>query len=517
MKLAAIDIGSNSIHMIIARIDGDGTIEIIDRLKEMARLGEETLATGYLSEAAQERGLDTLRRFKALCEGHRVDDIVAVATSATREARNGTNFIARVADECDIHARIIDGIEEGRYIYLGAREMHDFGGQRALIIDIGGGSVEFIIADRRREYLIRSLRLGVRRLRDSFLSGEGIPDPAEVEALQAHVRQRMDYHLRTIRKRGFDSLIATSGTAGALARLTRALAPWDATENPEFVPRDAFFSAVDQLVQMSASDREQVAAIDERRRDSIVHGAILLRTLVEIFGANGFTLVDGALREGLLVDYLETNRPGLRLAHDVPDPRRRSVLLLARRLYPYHGHSRHVAQLALRLFDETQSLHKRSLIEREWLDFAALLHNVGTAIHRSSHHKHSLYIIQHADLVGFSPRERLLVANIARYHRRGAPKSRHIEYMALDPPDREIVKALSSLLRIANALDRGRRGNVTSVRCTLHADRVVVHVHAHSDPALEIRTASEQATHFEAVFGRRLEFDVVEATPHARA
>ncbi|TVQ97283.1 MAG: Ppx/GppA family phosphatase [Deltaproteobacteria bacterium] len=510
MKLAAVDIGSNSVHMIIARIDGDGNIEIIDRLKEMVRLGEETLATGYLSEAAQERGLGALRRFRALADGHRVEEIIAVATSATREARNGAQFIARVADECDIHARIIDGVEEGRYIYLGAREVHDFGQHRALIIDIGGGSVELIIADRRREYLIRSLKLGVRRLRDLFLSGDETPDADEVEALQSHIRTRMDYSLRSIRKRQHDTLLATSGTAGALARLTRELAPWNEAPRPGFVPREHFRAAVEQLLRMDAHERASLSSIDERRRDSIVHGAVLLRTLVELFGNDGFTIVDGALREGLLVDYIENNRPGLRLADEIPDPRRRSVLLLARRLYPYQGHSRHVAQLALRLFDETASLHRRSLIEREWLDFAALLHNVGTAINRSAHNKHSLYIIQNADLAAFSPRERSIVANIARYHRRSAPKSRHPEYMELDPPDRERVKELSAILRIANALDRGRRGNVTSLRCTIDDQRVRIAVSAHTDPSLEMHTASEQARHFEDVFGRRVLLEVVD-------
>ena len=177
MKLAAIDIGSNSIHMIVAHMDASGALEIVDRAKSMVGLGSETLATGYLSEAAQERGLAALKEFKQLADRHRVDDIIAVATSATREARNGNNFITRVRDECGIHAKIISGREEGRLIYLGAREVFDFGSRKALIVDLGGGSLELILADQRREYVVKSLKLGVRRLKDRFLPSDPADSP----------------------------------------------------------------------------------------------------------------------------------------------------------------------------------------------------------------------------------------------------------------------------------------------------------------------------------------------------
>lgn len=500
MRLAAIDIGSNSIHMIIARIDGDGNIKVIDRIKDMARLGEETLSTGYLSEEAQERGLTVLRQYKALADAHQVDDILAVATSATREARNGAEFIERVRESCDIPARIIDGVEEGHYIYLGAREVYDFGNRRALLVDIGGGSVEFIVADRRRPFLIKSLRLGVRRLKDRFM-GTVPPPPEEVEELTLHVRNRLESIARAVRKRGFEHVVATSGTALTLARLVFAHAGIPMPSESVFVPLPLFEDYIQHLLRLDAQARQAIEGVDDRRRDTLLHGALLLRTTLEFFGAEGFTTCDGALREGLIVDYLEQNRSGVMLREEVPDPRRRSVLILSRRLIDTPGHCQHVARLALRLFDDLQSLHRLSMVERELLDFASLLHSCGQIVSRSGHHKHALYILRNAELTGFTPRERNIVANVARYHRRGAPKARHLEFMELEPRDREIVKKLSALLRIANALDRGRQGNVAHLEARLVEGRVEVQVRAHTDIGLEINKVREQEPYFEATFG----------------
>lgn len=512
MKLAAIDIGSNSIHMIVARIDGDGSIDVIDRHKIMARLGEETLTTGYLSEAAQERGLSALREFAVIAEGYGVDDVIAVATSATREARNGADFIRRVEDETGIRARIISGVEEGRLIYLGTREVYAFGRDRALIIDIGGGSVEFILADQRREYLVKSLKLGVRRLKDMFF--EELPlDPERLEAASQHIRVQSEAVVQAVRKRGFETLLATSGTANALARLTASLAgPLDPAE-PNRVPRDAFLTAVDRAVAMGADELIDLAPIDDRRRDTILPGAILMRTFVEFFGVPDFLYVDAALREGMIVEYLERNRPQLRLADEVPDPRRRSVLLLAGRFYTSTAHAHTVAAIAVRVFDDLADQLRMPRDARQWLEYAAILHNVGYAIHRSAHHKHSQYIIEHGDLSGFTEREQLIMSNIARYHRRSAPKSSHEPYMRLGPDDRDVVKQLSAVLRIANALDRGKRGVVTAVRASVDGNALDIRFGAIDDAAVEHTSLEDQAQYVYRMLGLRLRAELDDDLP----
>ncbi|MCB9507177.1 MAG: Ppx/GppA family phosphatase [Myxococcales bacterium] len=505
MKLAAIDIGSNSIHMIVAEIDGEGNFAIIDRQKEMARLGERSLSDGALTPEAMQRGIDALTNFKRVADGYRVADVIGVATSAVRESRNGQEFIDRVREECGIDARIIEGIEEGRLIYLGAREVFDFGGRRALIVDIGGGSVEFILADRRREYIVHSLKLGVRRLHEQFLPSDP-PTAAELDALRSHVRSKVEFVVRAVRKRGFDLVLGTSGTARALARATAARTGGsDVT-----VPRRDLAATVAAFAAVTADERGSLPGVDDKRRDAILEGGVLLQTILESFGGDAFTYCDAALREGMIIDYLERNRPGLRMMDAIPDPRRRAVLLFARRLTPNFAHVEQVARLATRLFDELAPLHGLGAPARDLLEYAALLHDVGHAIGGSAHHKHTLYIVQNAELAGFSERERLIVANIARYHRRSVPRPRHPEFERLDKPDRDLVIALSTLLRVANALDRGHYGNVHSIACSIEPDTVRVRIGAQVEPDVEVRAAESKSHHFEQLWNRRL---IVEAAP----
>lgn len=500
MKLAAIDIGSNSVHMIVAEIDGDGNFEVIARQKEMVRLGERSLADGFLNAEAQERGIRALTEFKKTADGYGVSDIIAYATSATREARNGQEFIDRVRDEIGIHARIIEGTEEGRLIYLGAREVFDFGSRRAMIIDIGGGSVEFILADQRREYLVNSLKLGVRRLHESFLPSDP-PKKEELDALRSHIRSKVEHVVRKSRRRGYDVVLGSSGTAKVLARITAG----HTGNTTTFTAREDLAKTVEILSGLSSAERGAVPGVDDKRRDAILEGALLMLTLLESFGADGFDYCDAALREGMIIDYLERNRPGLRMMQSVSDPRRRSVVLFAKRMYASMAHVEHVAALSVRIFDGLARLHQLPAAYREILEYAALLHDVGRAVSSSAHHKHTLYIVEHADIVGFSDRERSLIANIGRYHRRSIPKERHVEWMGLEPTDREIVVVLSTILRLANALDRGHQGNAVGVRCEFDAERVLIEFDTHGPADVELRAIERKEHHIERVFGRKLE------------
>ena len=499
MKLAAIDIGSNSIHMIVAEIDGDGNFDIIAREKEMARLGERSLVEGVLDEDAQQRGLDALEMFKRTADSFGVADIIAYATSATREARNGQAFIDRISGEVGIHARIIEGTEEGRLIYLGAREVFDFGSRKAMIIDIGGGSVEFILADRRREYLVFSLKLGVRRLHEAFLHSDP-PTVEEMEELRTHIRRKVEYIVRKTRRRGVDVVLGSSGTARVLAEITSGISG----RGTEFTSRDDLQATVDLLSSLPAAERGLVAGVDDKRRDAILEGAVLMLTLIESFGADGFEYCDAALREGMIIDYLERNRPGLRMMQSIPDPGRRSVLLFAKRIYNSMAHVEHVAALAVRLFDDLARMHQLPTSCRDLLEFSALLHDVGRAVSASAHHKHTLYLVQNADLAGFSMREQAVIANVARYHRRSIPRPRHTEWMALSDDDRELVVTLSTLLRLAAALDRGHQGNVAGMRAEFDDEAVTIVIETHGPGDVELRAVEGRAHHVERVFGRSL-------------
>jgi exopolyphosphatase/guanosine-5'-triphosphate,3'-diphosphate pyrophosphatase len=496
MKLAAIDIGSNSIHMIVARIDGEGSFDIIAREKEMVRLGERSLAEGVLGEDAQRRGLDTLANFRKIAEGYGVSEIIANATSAVRESRNGPDFIDRVRDEAGVDARIIEGVEEGRLIYLGVREVFDFGARRALIIDIGGGSVELVLADQRREYIVRSLKLGVRRLHDTFLHRDP-PAKADLDALRAHVRATVAPVVEAVAHRGFDVVLGTSGTARALAKITATRTGGSETH----VSRTELGRTVASLAKMTAEERAQAPGIDDKRRDAILEGAILMHTLLDAFGARGFDYCDAALREGMIIDYLERNRPGLRMAMNVADPRRRSVLQFARRLYDSTAHAEQVARIAVRLFDDLQQLHGLDPRWRELLEYGAYLHDIGRVVASSAHHKHTLYLIKHADLAGFTETEQLVVANIARYHRRSIPRSRHADWTALSVEDREGVVRASTLLRLAKALDFGRQGTVRGLDASFDSGHLRIAFDAFAPPDVELRALERKAHHIPRVFG----------------
>lgn len=510
MKLAAIDIGSNSFHMIIARISSDGQLEVIDRTKEMVRLGERTLVDGYIAEAAQDRGLDALRRFRRLADSHGVDDIIAVATSATREARNGRDFMARVEAECGIRGHVISGEEEGRLIYLGTREVYDFGSRKALIIDIGGGSVEIVLGERRRALIVRSFRLGVRRLHEAFLPSDPTTDD-EMDALRAHVRRTVAPLVEQVRALGFDSILATSGTARVLSQIASA-ALGTSTER---LTQDELAQTVSLLARMSHEDRAGVSGLDDKRRDAIVEGALLLHTLIDAFGGTGYEVCDAALREGMIVDYLERNRIGLQIAAGTSDPRRRSVALLSRRLSDSDQHPAQVAVLAGRLFDDLLPLHAGTPEERAFVEFAGLLHDVGRVVAHSGFHRHTQYIIEHADLHGFTIEERGFLAALARYHRRSMPKARHEGFMALSATRQARVRVLSVLLRLANSLDRGYRGNVTALSARLEDDHVALHFRTDGDPSLEVASLLRHVDVVQSAWGRSLTLvpDSADAVP----
>lgn len=499
MKLAAIDIGSNSFHMIVARIGSDGELEIIDRTKEMVRLGARSLVDGYISEAAQERGIDALRRFRRLADNHGVDDIIAVATSATREARNGRDFMQRVEQECGIRGRVIPGDEEGRLIYLGTREVFDFGSRKALIIDIGGGSVEIVLGERRRPLIVRSFRLGVRRLHEEFLPSTP-PTEDEIAALRAHVRTTVEPLAALVRAQGFDVVLGTSGTARVLTQIGNL----NLGASAEGLTLDELGRVIDYLAPLDDQAREQVPGLDDKRRDAIVEGAILLHELIRTFGGDRYRVCDAALREGMIVDYLEHHRLGVRLLDEQGDPRRRSILMLQKRLSDSAEHPAHVARLALRLFDDLGALHEGTDDERDLVEYAGLVHDVGRIVSHSGFHRHTLYILQHADLNGFSSEERLLLANLARYHRRSAPKSRHDAFAALSGRLQKRVRLLAVLLRLANSLDRGYQGNVIALTATLSDDQVELRFQTRNDPSLEVASLLRHTSIVESEWGRRL-------------
>jgi exopolyphosphatase/guanosine-5'-triphosphate,3'-diphosphate pyrophosphatase len=504
MRIAAIDLGSNSLHMVLVDIDQAGTFRVVGREKEMVRLGERGLGKGRLSAAAMKRAEEVLRKYKRLTQSARADKVLAVATSAVREARNGEDFLERIGRELDIWPRAIAGEEEARLIYLAALHSIHLEGRRALVVDIGGGSVELALGRGDALGLAVSEKIGVLRMSEEFVQSDPISTRHD-SRLVKHLDRVLKPHVAAVRAEGFDTVIGTSGTVLALG----ALALERGGEVPDTlhhatVAASEIHSLRKWLSAMDVKARLKVPGLDESRADIIVAGAIILDTLLQRLGARELVLCEWALREGLLLDYIHQHPRTLARAEAYPDVRRRSVIGLAERCGYHARHARKVSQLALELFDGTARRHQLGADHRSLLEYAALLHDIGHHISYLGHHKHTYYLIKNGGLRGFTPREVEVVANVARYHRRTPPRKKHPAFAALPREDRRAVEVMSAHLRLADALDRSHRQVVKGLSVRSRGGLLRVQAHATGDASLELWGAPRRAE----LLARVLDMDV---------
>jgi exopolyphosphatase / guanosine-5'-triphosphate,3'-diphosphate pyrophosphatase len=503
MRIAAVDIGTNSVHMIVARVHPRGRFEIVDSQKEMVRLGRGGLTEGFLMQDAQDRAIAALHRMYKLAKVKGVEEVVAVATSAVREASNGGEFLQRIMDEVGLRVQVIQGQEEARLIYLGVREAQDFKSERALLIDIGGGSVEITLATRESPLMMKSLKLGVARLKEMFISKDPFP-PRELRALQSHVRtQLMPVKNQVTALRGFARVIGTSGTILNLAAMANA------REGHDFDSKDGLTLAHKSLKSLAKvlaatteKSRPKLPEFDPKRAELTVVGAVLLEEIFDVLGVKVLTTCDRALREGVILDYIEKHRPDLLLEESETDTRRRSARALLARYHGNEAHADRVVKMALQLFDATKSLHRLPDEDREILALGGLLHDVGYHISEEQHHKHTFYLITQSRMAGFTAATQLFVALLGRYHRKGKPKLEHGEYAALSPLDRRRLKILASFLKMADGLDRSHAGVVKKLAAKLEPKRLKLTVSSDEDPELEIWAASRNSDLFTEVFSR---------------
>jgi exopolyphosphatase / guanosine-5'-triphosphate,3'-diphosphate pyrophosphatase len=512
MRLAAIDIGTNSVHMIVVRVRPDLSFEVIDREKAMVRLGAGGLDGRALTAEAMASALQALSKFKRLAESHGVDEILAAATSATREARNGGEFLARILRETGIRARVIAGPEEARLIHQAAMYGVDVGSGRGVVIDIGGGSVEITLGTSTSIQLARSFKIGVIRLTERFVKSDPLSGRDE-RKLSKQIRSDIDRHCEQIAAVGFDRVIGTSGTILSIG----TVAATAARGTPPTDLRNLRVSAKQirrlrkDVVALDLEQRLAIPGMDPRRADLVVAGSVLLDTILRRLGAEELTLCDLALREGLVLDYIRRNRRQIAQVDRIPDVRRRSTIELAERCNYYAEHAQQVARLSLALFDQTRAIHALTDREREWLEYAAMMHDLGVHISYERHHRHSYYLIKNGDLRGFSPDEIEVIALIARYHRRGTPKRSHEEYAGLDAPRRRAVRTLASILRVAESLDRSHAQVISAVDLRDRGEDVVLQVHTAGDAELELWAAVRHCEPFARAIGRQVHVELAAA------
>jgi exopolyphosphatase/guanosine-5'-triphosphate,3'-diphosphate pyrophosphatase len=517
MRIAAIDIGSNSFHMVIVE-SRSGGFHVIDREKEMVRLGERTLSRGRLSAASMRRGLDALREYKRLADMHGVDKLLVVATSAVREAANGEDFLERVGGEIGFYPQVVSGEEEARLIYLAALHSVNLEGRRTLVVDIGGGSVELAMGAGPQVEWAVSEKLGVLRMTERFVHSDPLAARDE-RRLAGYVREYMEPHAARARDEGFDLVVGTSGTALALGAMATEAGTLPESLHHLTVPATALHSLRRRLVGTTLKGRRRLPLMDERRADIIVAGAIVLDEILDALKAKEIVLCEWALREGLLLDYLTGHKRAVARAEAYPDVRRRSVVALAERCHFHEAHARQVAALALGLFDATVARHRLQAPERSLLEYAALLHDIGRHISYPDRHRHTEYLVRNGGLRGFDPREIEIMALVGRYHRRGVPRKKNVAFATLARPDREAVRVMAGLLRLADALDRSHRGVVKAVAVSETSRGLRLRCEVEGDAGLEQWASGRRVDLLERTLDRAIQVDFapVAAVPSMRA
>ncbi len=510
MRIAAIDIGTNSIHMIVCRIRPDLSFEVVDREKEMVRLGAGGLEGRQLTETSMALAMQTLSKFRRLAESHAVDEIIAAATSAVREAINGADFMAEVHRQVGIRVRVISGAEEARLIHQAALYATGTGPKRAVVIDIGGGSTEITLGTSARMSLGRSFKLGAIRLTERFVKSDPLSGRDERQ-LERYVERETRSFIKQVVRRGFDRVIGTSGTVLALGAMAAGTSAQRDIRNLRVEARD-LHKLRKTMTRLPLKDRLTMRGLDPQRADLIVAGAVLLDTLIGALETEHLTLCDFALREGLVLDYVQKNQAHIRKVDRYPDVRRRSVIELGERCNYLAEHAQQVARLALALFDGTRDEHKLGAREREWLEYGCLLHDIGVHISYERHHKHSYYLVKHGDLRGFAPDEIEIIALVARYHRQVQPRKSHEGYRDLERQQRKTVRTLAAFVRLAEGLDRSHSQIVSAVRVSRAGGALTVRLRSAGDPDLEIWAARRHAAALSEALETDIQFEPVSST-----
>ncbi len=516
MKIAAIDVGSNSIKLVVVDAAASDSFAVLAREKDMVRLGHDTLQQGRLSSAAIERASDCIRRFRSIAEARGAEEILAVATASVREARNSTEFIRQVERKTGIPVQVLSAIEESRLIGLAAARGCDGAGSSLINVDIGGGSTEISLMRDGAPANLFSVKLGAIGLTERFI-GTDPPKPKEVRALKDEVRGALERPARELNGARWQQATGTSGTIlaiGTALRLhsQRSKDPQEEGARPagDEIELSRLTQFNSRMAEMSTAERRAMPGVSVQRSEIIVAGGQILEGAMVALKIDSLRTCGWALREGVLIDRLreielESDPP----ASDLADYRLRGVHAVGRRFGYEEAHAHQVSRFAESLFDYLCRSNLSSNLNRHrrtMLSAAALLHDIGYHIAHESHHKHSLYLIRNSELTGFSEAERDVIAHVARYHRGSEPKERHDSFAALNQTDQDTVTSLAAILRIADALDRRHDNRVSDLRCVRNGRLVQVELFSTANCDREIFAAEQKCALFERVFNCRLTF-----------
>lgn len=510
MKLAAIDIGSNSIKLAVVDAAASDSFAVLAREKESVRLGHETLTEGFLSASAIERAADCVKRFRSIAEARGAERVLAIATASVREASNAGEFIRELERITGVRVEVLSGVEEARLIGLAASSGCGVPDAPLVNLDIGGGSTEISLMRGGIPLALNSVKLGAVGLTERYLAADP-PKGKELRALREQVRAALERPARELRGASWQRATGTSGTIIAIGEALRAR---DAKHKPEQGAQPAGAEIVlsrlsrfnERMAELTQTERRAVSGISAQRAEIIVAGGQILEGAMRALGINHMRTCDWALREGVILDALreleaESQPP---VPHDA-DPRLRGVHAVGRRFGYEEAHARQVARFAETIFDEVAAASSLTRHQRTLLSAAALLHDVGYHIAHESHHKHTLYLIKHSELTGFSEAEREVIANVARYHRGSLPKEKHDEYATLNGTDRETVRRLAAIVRVADALDRSHDSRVRELRCERAGRTLNLKLISEADCVREAAAVEAKSDLFAEVFDCEVE------------
>lgn len=510
-KIAAIDVGTNSFHLIIVSVDHRGILQVHYREKETVRLGCCAKDMKILLPDAMERGISALSRFALLANSEQAE-ISAVATSAVREAENKDDFLKKVKKTTGIDIEVVSGTEEGRLIYLGAIHALPIENLKSLIIDIGGGSTETIIGYHGEIKYVHSEKIGAIRLTEGFFKN-GIATSQKVSACRDFIKGAWSPTMKRLIETGFETVVGTSGTILNLAVMAlsdkKEILPEEI--NGLNVSREDMLNIIEKVVNIQTpEERKLLPAIDESRTDIIVAGALIIEHAIKSLNIQNILISSYALREGIVYNTIQKNQARLE-HHQLSHLRYQTIQNICKRYNVLMPHSEHVKNISLRIFDELQWLHGLSFVEREWLEAAALLHDVGFYISTDQHHKHSFYLISHCDMPGFTKDESEIIANIARYHRKSHPNIKHGNFKKLPSDKKNIVKILAGILRIAEGIDRRQLMVIKDVKIQTIGKNITISLIPDSNsgyPDIELWGADRRKSLLEEALDMTIKLDV---------
>lgn len=506
MKIAAIDIGTNSIHMVIVKVTDRQNFEVLVQEKEMVKLGVGVFANKMMSERAFHAGIETISRYVQLADEYGVEHIITAATSATREAKNGREFLDRLIQDVGLSPQMISGKEEARLIFLAVRKSIELQQQNAMVFDIGGGSTEVVIGNKEDVIFKSSLKLGVLRLLDRVGDQDSL-SKSNQKLLRQHIREVAKKTMEEARIVGFSKVIGTSGTIRAMGEAALEMKDVNIINsiNAEVVDIKDLEKIAEKLLSLPANKRTEVKGINENRVDAIHLGGLLLVELLKMAKVDEITLSDASLRDGLIIDYIERNKLKLGELEEGKNIRERSCMLMAMRYETDVQEKKHVSQLALHLFDQLQEVHQMDEGARELLQNACLIYDVGLFVNFQDYHKHSAYLILNGRLRGFNNEERIMLALLARYHRKARPKKKHVVFKQLEAKERDLVRGLAGILRIAVGLDKTKNQWVESIGCSIDPEIITIRIFGDATMDLEIWEAQRFSDVLAKFLGKKIQ------------